>query len=142
MDILLLAFNTALILCAVYASINGGKTGKAGSALFIIATALKAVACQMHPSWAGTYIGLFAVDIGCLLALILLALCSDRYWPIWALGFQTVAVTAHIATLSIPHILPKSFQAIVAFWAIPIFWVMVIGTHKDQQFERSKSQHG
>lgn len=137
MDTILLAFNSALLLCATYASVNGGRTGKAGSTIFIVATILSAAAVRMNPSWAGTSLGLFAVDAGCLLALVLLALVSNRYWPIWALGFQIVAVATHLATLSIPDIVPKSFQALLSFWTIPILGVMVAGTHKDRQYELS-----
>lgn len=136
MDTILLAFYSALLLCAAYASINGGRTGKAGSAIFILATILSAAAVRMNPNWAGTSLGLFAVDVGCLLALLILALTSNRFWPIWALGFQTVAVATHLATLSIPDVVPKSFQALLSFWAIPILWVMVAGTHKDLQYKR------
>jgi len=101
---------------------------------------LSAAAATMNPSWATTSYGLFAVDGGCLLALIVLALNSNRYWPIWAMGFQTVAVATHMATLWIPDFLPKSYQALLSFWAIPILWVMVMGTRKDRQYERGKVQ--
>ena len=136
MDTILLAFYSALLLCAAYASVNGGRTGKIGSAIFILATILSAAAVQMNPNWAGTSLELFAVDAGCLLALLILALMSNRFWPIWALGFQTVAVATHLATLSIPDVVPKSFQALLSFWTIPILWVMVAGTHKDLQHKR------
>lgn len=142
MDTILLAFYSALLLCAVYASVNGGRTGKAGSAIFVLASVLTVAAARIHPSWAGTSLGLFAVDAGCLLALLILALASNRFWPIWALGFQIVAVATHLATPSIPDVVPKSFQALLSFWAIPILWVMVAGTHKDMQYELGTGRYG
>ena len=142
MDTILLAFYSALLLCAVYASANGGRTGKAGSTIFVVASVVTVAAARMHPSWAGTSLGLFAVDAGCLLALLILALASNRFWPIWALGFQIVAVATHLATLSIPDVVPKSFQALLSFWAIPILWVMVAGTHKDMQYELGTGRYG
>ena len=140
MDILQSAFIFALVLCTLYAGINGGRTGRAGAAIFIVATLLSAAAAEMNPSWATTSYGLFAVNGGCLLARIVLALNSNRYWPIWAMGFQTVAVATHMATLWIPGFVPKSYQALLSFWAIPILWVMVMGTRKDRQYERGKVQ--
>lgn len=138
MDIAPLAFHTALLLCTTYGCINGGRTGVAGSAIFVGASALTAVATRIYPHWAGATLGLFAIECLCLLALILLALTSDRYWPIWASGFQIVAVATHLAMLTIPDILPKSFQALLSIWAVPMLLVMVIGTHRDRQFMRSK----
>jgi hypothetical protein len=64
---------------------------------------------------------------------------SNRFWPIWALGFQTVAVATHLATIWVPDIVPKAYQALLSFWSIPILWVMVAGTRKDQKYERSSS---
>ncbi len=140
MDILQSAFIFALVLCTLYASINGGRTGRAGAAIFIVATILSAAAATMNPSWATTSYGLFVVDGGCLIALIALAMNSSRYWPIWAMGFQTVAVATHMATFWLPELVPKSYQALLSFWAIPILWVMVMGTRKDRQYERGKVQ--
>jgi hypothetical protein len=114
MDILQSAFIFALVLCALYAGINGGRTDRAGAAIFIVATILSAAAATMNPSWATTSYGLFAVDGGCLLALLILALNSNRYWPIWAMGFQTVAVATHMATLWLPDFLPKSYHTLSA----------------------------
>ena len=142
MDILQSAFIFALLLCTLYASINGGRTGRAGAFIFIAATILSAAAATLNPSWATTSYGLFAVDGGCLVALIILAMNSSRFWPIWAMGFQTVAVATHMATLWIPDFVPTSYQALLSFWAIPILWVMVVGTRKDRQYERSKVQLG
>ena len=140
MDTILLAFYSALLLCAAYASVNGGRTGKAGSAIFIVASISTVAAARMNANWAGTTLELFAVDAGCLLALLILALMSNRFWPIWALGFQSVAVATHLATLYIPDVVPKSFQALLSFWAIPILGVMVAGTHRDLQYKLGLEQ--
>ncbi|MES2782495.1 MAG: hypothetical protein V4657_06850 [Pseudomonadota bacterium] len=140
MDIIILSYIAGLTLCSVYASVKGGRTGKAGSAIFITATILSSGAAQFNPDWATMSLGLLIVDGGCLLALLILAQASDRYWPIWAAGFQAVAVATHLATLSVPDIVPKSYQALSAFWAIPILWVMVDGTRKDRRYERGKFQ--
>jgi hypothetical protein len=136
MDILQGTFIFALLLCVAYGSWAGGKTGKAGSAIFIAATALTAAGAMLNPTWASTSYAVFAVDSGCL------AVNSNRFWPIWAVGFQMVAVATHIATLWIPDIVPKAYQAILSFWSIPILWVMVAGTRKDRKYERDAAQRG
>jgi len=60
-----------------------------------------------------------------------LACNSGRYWPIWATGFQIVAVATHFASLWIPDIVPIAYQALLSFWSIPILGVMVAGTWLD-----------
>lgn len=142
MDLLQAGFVFALLLCVGYASVFGGKTGLAGSAIFVAATVLTALATFVNPTWASTSYAVFAVDGGCLLLLAALAVNSNRFWPIWAVGFQTVAVATHIATIWIPDIVPKAYQAILAFWSIPILWVMVAGTRKDRQYQRKTAPRG
>lgn len=139
MDIVQAAFILGLTLCVGYASTKGGRTGKAGAVIFVLATLLSAAAASLNPTWASTSYGLFLVDSGCLLALAVLAMHSKRFWPIWAVGFQTVAVATHLATMWIPDIVPASYQALLSFWAIPILWVMVTGTRKDRQYEQSRA---
>ncbi len=137
MDFIEAGFIFALLLCVGYASIVGGRTGRQGSAIFVAAAALTALATTVDPTWASTSYAVFAVDGGCLLALAALALHSNRFWPIWAVGFQTVAVATHLATIWMPDLLPKAYQALLSFWSIPILWVMVAGTRKDWNYEKA-----
>lgn len=140
MDLLQAGFIFALLMCVVYASLYGGRTGQAGSAIFVLATALTALGTLWNPTWASTSYAVFAVDSGCLLLLAALALHSNRFWPIWAVGFQLVAVATHVATLFNPEIVPKAYQAMLSFWSIPILWVMAVGTYKDQKYARNEAR--
>jgi hypothetical protein len=128
-------FVIVLILCAGYACVFGGKTGRTGSLIFLSAALLSYFATFANPLWDSTLYLLFVVDLGCLIMLAGLAVKSNRYWPIWACGFQFVAVTTHISTMLAPDIVPRVYQAIVSLWALPILTVMVIGTALDRQSE-------
>lgn len=142
MDLLQATYIVALLLCVVYASFLGGKTGRAGSFIFVMASIFTAFGTLLNPTWASTSYAVFAVDGACLLALAVLAVNSNRFWPIWALGFQTVAVATHLATIWMPDIVPKVYQALLSFWSIPILWVMAAGTRKDRIYERGKPRTG
>lgn len=142
MDFLPAVFIFTLLLCVAYASLFGGKTGRAGSLIFALATAFTILGARWDPTWASTSYAVFAVDSGCLLLLAALAINSNRFWPIWAVGFQMVAVATHLATLWLPDIVPKAYQAILAFWSIPILWVMVMGTRKDRRYELGRHKQG
>jgi hypothetical protein len=137
MDLLKTGFGLALLLCVAYAGMMGGRTGRMGSLIFVVASLLTVLGTIIDPTWASTSYAVFAVDSGCLLALAALAVNSNRFWPIWAVGFQIVAVATHVATLWIPDILPKAYQAMLAFWSIPILWVMVAGTRKDWNYQKA-----
>ena len=128
-------FNIVLLICVVYASLAGGKTGVSGSIIFIAATLLTIAANRVDPGWRQTAYGIFAVDVACTIALAVVALKSNRFWPIWAFGFQICAVGTHIATILMPEIVPRAYQTLATLWSIPILWVMVAGTRQDRAYE-------
>jgi hypothetical protein len=142
MDPVQVAFLCGLFLCVLYSSAVGGRTGKAGSVIFLLAAILSAAAAVLNPDWDSTSYAVLAVDAMCLVALAMLALTSSRFWPIWATGFQLVAVATHLATIWIPYIVPEAYQAMQSFWSIPILSVMVAGTRKDRKYKKGSSPRG
>lgn len=139
MDFITLAFNLALLFGAGYANIYGGRTGKAGAAILIATTIFWCITARMDAGWVGISFWLLAMDSGCLLVLVILALTSDRYWPIWAMGLQTAAVATHLAALFAPDTMSAIYQALLSVWTLIILWVMVNGTRRDWQYERGSS---
>jgi hypothetical protein len=142
MGVLQTSYSVALLLCVAYGWLLGGRTGKAGAAIFVAASLLTGVAAVINQGWASTSYTVLAVDAGCLLALAALAVNSTRFWPIWAVGFQIVAVATHVATIWIPDIIPRAYHAMQSFWSIPILWVMVAGTRKDRKYEKGRTGPG
>jgi hypothetical protein len=117
----------------------GGRTGRAGAIIFFTASALSAWATTINPNWQGTAYAMLMVDVLCLFALIGLALLSSRYWPIWALGLQSVSVATHVATMIDANIMPGIYDSMSGFWSIPILTIMVAGTMLDRSAKRKES---
>lgn len=136
MEKLYILYNILLIGSTGFAAIFGGKTGKVGAAIFGVASGLSVWATTLNPEWQGTSYALMAVDSLCLLALLLLACASTRYWPIWASGLQLIAVVTHVATIIDPKIVPKIYDSLSGFWSIPILLIMVCGTMMDRNTDK------
>ncbi len=132
MNVIVLTYDVMLYLSLAYAALLGGKTGKAGAAIFLIINGLSSWATHINAGWVGTAYAMLAVDALCMFALMFLAFFSHRYWPIWALGLQIVTVATHCTTVIDSHILPTSYDAIAGFWSIPILLIMVRGTMLDR----------
>jgi hypothetical protein len=47
----------------------------------------------------GLQIGVMLVDVALLVVLLIIALCSNRWWPMWACGFHGLGVLLHLAAL-------------------------------------------
>lgn len=92
----LLAFTLLLAIAAVGALARGGEVERRGAALFIAAW-LVSLACQWVSGETSPGIWLPVIDVTVLLALAALAWRSPRPWPVYACGFQTLAVAGDVA---------------------------------------------
>lgn len=118
-----------LIILALIAIVwrRGGWPERAGAAAMIMAAALTAVA-QDRPNWLEPQIGILAVDLGLFVALTAIALTSDRWWPLWAAGFQLVGVFIHLATIIDPVVLPHAYYRALSIYTYPVILALAIGT--------------
>jgi len=128
-----LLFWAALCLCCVYACVFGGKAGRCGAALFLLAVLGTVVATWPNSGWRHTNFPLFMVDSIYLAGLYVLAVRSGRFWPIWSAGFQLLAVLTHVGTMIDPFTKPQLYRALESFWALPILVTMVIGVSLDRK---------
>jgi hypothetical protein len=135
MGTVLLSYNILLFGSIAFAAICGGRTGKAAALIFFIANSLSIWATSFSPDWEGTSYSMMLVDCLCFFALMALAITSNRYWPIWALGLQFISVVTHVATIIDPFIFPGIYDSLSGFWSIPILLVMVWGTILDRKHQ-------
>lgn len=81
----------------------------------------------------------FLVDLGVLIAFGVLALRSDRYWPMWVAGLQLTATSVHLLKLIDPDLMRFVFGAALAFWSYPILLVIIAGALRTRMIERWRS---
>jgi hypothetical protein len=77
--------------------------------------------------YAGIELTDLVVDNGVLVALVAIALVSDRFWPLWAAGLQTVDSMSHLMKAIDAGMVPKVYGAAERFWSYPILLVLLIG---------------
>lgn len=131
MTAITILFLAMLLLVAGYAIAFGGRTGFLGACIFIAASVFTILADRAGLIWDGMNVGIVIVDAICWVALMWLALHSGRYWPIWAAGLQLAGFITHLSRLLAPDIAPRAYEALVAFWSLPILAIMLIGIRKD-----------
>lgn len=82
-------------------------------------------------------LGILAVDTLLLAFLLVLALVSDRFWPIWAAGFQIVGTLVHVARFVDIGIWPNAYATAEAFWAYPVLAALACGTWLEARFREA-----
>lgn len=120
-----------LVACCGYAIFRGSRSEYFGAAIMIVGSlSTLAIGRLFGSSWTRVEVGIFAIDVVALFALIYLALKSNRFWPMWASAFQLLAVTIHTAMVVAPQITPWAFATGAAFWAYPMLLALAIGSYE------------
>ena len=128
----LLFWTLTLIGCG-YAAAAGGKDGRCAVILLLLASVLTIPAARLGHAWARTEIGVMSVDVLLLLGLYALMLRSQRYFPIWMVGFQLASVVTHLSTVLAPDFAPRVYRGLESVWALPITISLVVGIYLDRR---------
>ena len=91
--------------------------------------------------YAGIEGSIFLIDVLALAAFILLALRSNRFWPLWVAGFQLTSVFSHLLKATHWSLIPQVYAAAERFWIYPIFLAIVVGTWRSRRRWRSEQPH-
>lgn len=119
-----------------FAILKGGNDERMAAVALAAAAILSPVA--LVSDWHRPEIGIILVDVALFVALLLLALRSTAFWPLWATGFQLCAVSVHMVALISPSLLPAAYAETLALWAYPVLASLALGTW----FETEAHHHG
>lgn len=90
------------------------------------------------PKWSGTQWGAFAADAGLLVVLLVIALRTARFWPLFAAAFQLLCVITHIARILDPGVRAWAYATAQVIWTQ---WVLfAIGTGVFTNWRRTRRQ--
>jgi hypothetical protein len=129
LTVLPFVFLAALLGTCWFAFTYGRKTERWGAAIMFFGSLLSLPAETLFGSgWQSPEYGVLAVDVLGFIALLVLALRSNRFWPLWATSFQAIAVVTHLATMADHSILPRAYAIAQPFWGYPMLLALVLGT--------------
>ena len=127
---LLLFFNAITLFGTTgYALRFGGIAERLCALILIVGSVVSAViVISFHNRWHPASHYLFALDSCALIALIVIALFSDRFWPLYMAAFQVPVVATHIASMVDPKIVTQAYALAQGFWIYPMLIVLLVGT--------------
>ena len=127
-------FYAILLACCLYATLRGGVPEKIGAGIFAIATILSTVAMSGRGSrYEWVEVGVFAVDVATLLAVLALALRANRFWTLWVAALQIIGTAGHAVKLADPALVPAGYAMAMALWSYPMLLLLVLGTWNHQR---------
>lgn len=125
-------------LCCAYACYRGGRDELYGVAITLTASFLSLDPIQGQTDWVRPELALIIVDFAAFIGATLIALKSDRYWPIWFAGFCLVGAATHLSTAAMPAFAPKAYAWVVGFWAYPAIACLVIGARNHHRLTQRR----
>lgn len=125
----ILALGAACYLAFKY----GGFDEKAAAAAFVIATLVSRLVQQ---NYSHTETGVLAVDFVLLGGLLVLALKSDRFWPMYAAAFQFVGALVHVASMAEQGAYAWAYAVGLVFWSYPVMFALMAGTWLEARHRR------
>lgn len=116
----------AIIASVVIAWKWGGRDERFAAGIFLAATIASRIADQGN--FAHIQSTVFIIDFALFAALLILALRSDRFWPMWAAAFQAVGTMVHIASMTETGDFAWAYAVGLIFWSYPVVFALMAGT--------------
>lgn len=113
----------------------GGLDERLAAFGFITATAASQLVAPQQ--YAGIETTLLTIDTTLLVALVILALRSDRFWPMWAAAFQLVGTTVHLASVTETGDFAWAYAVGLIFWSYPVLIALAAGTWLEARYRTS-----
>lgn len=122
-------FLTILLLSAGYAAWRGNRDARVIAAACFLATLATRFAVQpLTDRYASVEQGLLLIDGLMLAVFVIVALRSDRFWPLWIAGLQLTSSLGHLLKAIDVSLVPQAYGAAIAFWSYPILLILAVGT--------------
>lgn len=125
-----------LAVACVLAFRHGGRDEQWTAIACIAATLASRIVNTNYSHMEST---ILLIDGAMLTGLLLLALKSDRYWPMYATAFQLVGLVVHIGSLTETGDFANAYAVGLIFWSYAVMAALMAGTWLEG---RSRRLHG
>ena len=115
----------------------GGIDERIASVAFLVATAASWLFTSAN--YDNTESIVLFIDLVLLTCLVILALRSDRFWPMWAAAFQLVGTTVHFASMTETGDYAWAYAVGLIFWSYPVLIALGVGTWLEGRHRRSQA---
>lgn len=127
-------FWSLLLLTCGYALWRGRKYEQLSAVVCVAATIFSIL---FHASWQQRYMGLelsdVVIDSLVLAAFVVIALRSDRFWPLWVAGLQLTINMSHFLKMVQPGLMPYAYAAAERFWSYPTLVIIAVGAWRQHR---------
>lgn len=110
----------------IYAFRKGGWEERAAAIGIVICSYASVLVASRNGSFEHFEVSVALVDLTLLIALQLIALRSNKFWPLWLTAIQGVTVLGHLVPL-IPGAQAATSHNAVSLWSYPVLLIIAFG---------------
>lgn len=127
-------FWALLLVTCGYALWRGRKYEQLSAVIFLIASVASVLArSPVHDRYLGIERSDLVIDSFVLVSMVVIALRSDRFWPLWVAGLQLTISMSHLLKAIQPDLLPLAYAAAERFWSYPTLMILFIGAWRQHR---------
>jgi hypothetical protein len=127
-------FWSLLLFTCGYALWRGRKYEQLSALIFIGASVASVLLrSALQENYSAVARSDLVIDLLVLIALMAVALRSDRFWPLWVAGLQLTISMSHVLKAIQPDLLPLAYAAAERFWSYPTLLILFIGAWRQHQ---------
>lgn len=131
----IILFDLLLLSVVFLAFRRGDLETRVASMIALAATALTAFSVLFLGAGEPVETMVAIVDVTTLIAFVLIALRSHRFWPLWIAGLQLTTVLAHLFRVISPDLVNIAYQTAMRFWSYPILFILAVAVWRTQRYE-------
>jgi len=130
-------FRILLALVVLYALLRGSRDERYVAIICLVgAVVTTLVLSPLAQRFQIVETPVMAVDLAVFAGFLMVALRSERFWPLWIAGLQLTTMLGHLFKGLDSQLLPRAYGAALNFWAYPIVLILAIGTWRSQRRRR------
>ena len=123
-----------LALTCGYALWRGASDARLTAMVCILASVISSLVISPFATrYSGVEGGEMIVDGLVLAAFTVVALRSERFWPLWIAGLQMTSGFGHLFKIAEIELIPQAYAVATRFWSYPILLILAIGTWRSHQ---------
>lgn len=122
-------FAGLLVSACFLATARGGRSERLIALLFVAAWfGSIAVERPFIERYATLQIATMGIDLLLFAALLMIALTSQRYWPMALVSLQAIILIAHLVKLIDPHLIRAAYERMTIVWPMLQVLILIGGT--------------
>lgn len=121
-----LIYLALLLACCVAAYRFGGFAERWAAIILVTGSVLSFLLGPQTTHWGSVSVPLFAIDFAGLVAFIVLARLSDKYWPIWVASLQLLSLAANVGQSIRPSARAIGYAINEQVWSWAILLLVIV----------------